>query len=196
MNAVKMTRRQVFKLWWPVWRAFIVYALIGYAVYFLARFSSTPPEWAINLIESFKPWMGALKVAERVSNQAFPVQMLTIYTFIASMPLTIYTAYCCLFAVEIHNAFVRHNLTLNTSRLKLFVGGAFFMVMMCGYYVLYLFSDLKPGWRDAMRFSPSFSSATFSLILTLMALVGAAGFVLIKHSLFGLRLKPEPQFQD
>lgn len=190
-------KKQVsYKFLWPVWRACIVYALAGYAVYFVASFSSVPPAWAVDLIELLKPWMGALKTAERVSTQAFPVQMLTIYTFFASMVLTAYAAFCHFLVTEIHNNFVKIYIAYRQTRFKLFLAGVWFLVAMAIYYILFFIDDSKPGWRDAMRFSPTFSSATFSLALTLMALAGAMGLFVIKLSLFGLHLKAEIQPKD
>lgn len=182
-----------YKFLWPVWRACIVYALIGYAVYFTADYASMPPAWAVDLIEALKPWMGALKTAERVSAQAFPVQMLTIYTFFASMVLTAYAAFCLLLVTEIHNNFVKIYMAYGHTRFKLFLAGVLFLGVMAMYYSLFTIDDSKPDWRAARHFSPSFASATFSLALTLAALMGAMGLFGIKLSLFGLRLKPETQ---
>jgi hypothetical protein len=167
-----------------VWRALLVYVLLGYAVYFMARFAPQAPGWATELIEALKPWMGALKTAERVSNQAFQVQMLTIYTFFASMPLVVYAGYLHVSDEKILVAYVNHNRDRKTSRLALIVSSLFFLMATSGYYLMFTFGDHPPSWRDVMRFSPGFLSATFSLVLVLMALLGSFGLALLKTALF------------
>jgi hypothetical protein len=174
----------------PIYRALLVYALIGCAIYLAASWAPIKPNWALSLIETLKPMIGGLNTAARVSDQPFAVQMLTIYVFFASIPLTFYSARYFLFDTNTHNTLVAHHLKRNTRRFTLLFGGLFFVIFLPMQHDILMSQVSEIGWRDRSHYQPGLSAIVISIGGIVCPLVGVIGIKTIMLAMFGLHRKP------
>jgi hypothetical protein len=175
----------------PIYRALLVYAWIGCAIYLAASWAPIKPNWALSLIETLKPMIGGLNTAARVSDQPFAVQMLTIYVFFASIPLTFYSARYFLFDTNTHNTLVQRNLDLKTRRITLILSGVLLVFFIPLVHWILMHEVHEIGWRDRARYAPGVGAVFIAISGVMCAVFGSMGPKLIALGLFGLHRKSE-----
>jgi hypothetical protein len=173
----------------PIYRALLVYALIGCAIYLAASWAPIKPNWALSLIETLKPMIGGLNTAARVSDQPFAVQMLTIYVFFCSIPLFFYIANYALFDIDFHNLLVKNALTQKNSRWGIFLSGIFLILISPLQHSILISNVSELSWRDYSHYAPGLSAVVISIGGTICPLLGVVGAKNIMLAIFGLRLK-------
>lgn len=91
----------------PILLGFLLYVVIGYALYFVALAQPEPPAWAIDYIEQLKPTIKALDTASQISDRPFPAQLMIFYVTIGTVLLTIYVIFCAFFVKHIRRELYR-----------------------------------------------------------------------------------------
>lgn len=164
--------------------SFIVYAVIGYILYFAALAQPEPPIWAIGYIEQLKPIVTALNTAAQLSDRPFPMQVMIVYAVISSVLLMVYYVYCAFFVIHIRHEFYQHQCELvkklkasPSLRRKVAVFGVL-MLLAFGFIYPILFFGIggwggdRISWRVAALFSSSVLSVSFLLLLSGAAVLG------------------------
>jgi hypothetical protein len=164
--------------------SFLVYAVIGYSLYFATLAQPGPPAWAIEAIDQLKPTLRALETAARLSDRPFPMQVVIVYAVISSVLLTVYYVYCAFFVTHIRHEFYQHQCELvkklkasPSLRRKVAVFGVL-MLLAFGFIYPILFFGIGGwggdhiSWRVAALFSSSVLSVSFLLLLTGAAVLG------------------------
>lgn len=153
----------------PIWLVCIVFAVLGYALYFAALLLPTP-EWGRELIEYFATSVKALDTAERVAtlkgNDPFSAQVVILYCAWGSVVLTGWGLYAWAFNKQVRQAsWLRYQALPSNKRpsqLRIFIAvfTLIIAVVPC-WYIFFLSGGLSNTWRDAAMFSSSMHSATF-----------------------------------
>lgn len=183
--------------WRLIYLGLILFLVIGYSLFFLAYFFSTP-EWGKALMAYFAPIVKRLNNAARVSaltgGDPFPAQVVILYCAWGSIVLTIWNLYWGIFKSALREAAIEKFHALLTdkkhkcTRTKLVLYGLLMPVFLVflGYVAFWSFSpDTTIDWREISFYSSRIGSVTFLFLSSLT--LATTFFMFIGMAIAGMK---------